>query len=74
MVNVLSSSFVEIVHVELSDKRSEVIVLEIGRKDFLAELRRLFDDKSCAFRIPVNNIREFPFFEDIVGFANERRD
>jgi len=74
MVDILSSSFVEIVHVELTNKGSKVVVLEIGREDLLAEFRRLFDNESVAFRIPVNDFGEFSLFENIVGFADKRRD
>ena len=74
MVDILSSFLVEIVHVELSDKGSEIVVLEVSRKDLLAEFRRFFDNKSCAFRIPVNDIREFSFFENVVSFADKRWD
>jgi len=74
VVDVLSSFLVEIVHVELTDKRGQIVVFEVGREDFLAEFGRLFDNESCAFRVPVNDIREFSFFENVVCFANERWD
>jgi hypothetical protein len=63
---------VEVVHVELADKRCQVVVLEVGWEDLLAELGRLLDDKGSAFRIPVNNIREFSFLKNIVGFSDKR--
>jgi hypothetical protein len=74
MVNVLSSSFVEVVHVELSNKGSKVVVFEIGWENFLTELRRLFDDKSSTFGIPVNDFREFSFFKNVVCFSDKRRN
>jgi hypothetical protein len=64
----------EIVHVELTNKGSQVVVLEICGKNFLTEFGRLFNYKSSAFRIPIDNFREFSFFEDVVGFTNERRN
>jgi len=74
VVYILSSSFVEIVHVELTYKGSQIVVLEVSGEDFLAEFRRLFDNKGGAFGIPVNDIREFSFVEDVIGFANKGRD
>ena len=74
VVDILSSFLVEIVHVELSDKGSEIVVLEVSREDLLAEFRRLFDNESCAFRIPVNDVGELSFFKNVVSFANERWD
>jgi hypothetical protein len=71
VVDILSSSFVEIVHVELTDKGSKVVVLEISRKDLLAEFRWLFDNKSIAFRTPVNDFGEFSLFENVIGFADK---
>jgi hypothetical protein len=47
-------------------------VFEVGGKDLLAEVRRLLDDKGSAFRIPVNNVGEFSFLENIIGFSDER--
>jgi hypothetical protein len=74
VIDILSSSFVEIVHVELTNKGSKIVMFEIGRKDFLAEFRRLFDNESVAFRVPVNDFGEFSLFENVVGFANKRGD
>jgi len=74
VVDILSSFLVEIVHVELADKGGKIVVFEIGREDLLAEFRRLFDDESCTFRVPINDIGEFSLFENVVSFANERWD
>lgn len=74
VVDILSPSFVEVVHVELANKRGKIVVLEISRKDFLAEFRRLFDNEGVAFRVPVNDFGEFSLFENVVGFADKRRD
>jgi len=64
----------EIVHVELTNKGSQIVVLEICGKNFLTEFGRLFNNKSSAFRIPIDNFREFSFFKNVVGFADEGRD
>jgi len=44
VVNILSSTLMEVVHVELTNKGSQIVVFEVLGKDLLAEFRRLFDD------------------------------
>jgi hypothetical protein len=46
----------EVIHVELADKRREVIVLEVLGQHFLSKLIRFVDDKTIAFMIPVDTV------------------
>jgi hypothetical protein len=74
VVNVLSSALVEVVHVELTDKGSQVVVLEVHGKNLLAEVGGLFDDQGSAFWVPVDDVRVLALIEDVVGLADERGD
>jgi hypothetical protein len=46
----------EIVHIELSDERGEVTMLEISRKHTLTKLSHFLYNKSVPFLVPGNNI------------------
>jgi len=74
MVNLTGPSLVEVVHIELSDEGGEVIVLEVKGEDLVRELSGLEDGDRGAILVPVDDIGEFSFLEDVVGFFNERGD
>ena len=50
------SCFVEIVHVQLTDEATEVIVLEVFWKDLVRELVYLLNYETIALGVPGNNI------------------
>lgn len=68
------SLLLEVVHVELSDKGTDVIVLKVLGKYLLTEISRLLDDNRGAFCVPVDNLREELLFKDTVDFADEGRN
>jgi hypothetical protein len=47
----------EAIHVELPDKRKEVVVFEMLRKHFGREPRYVSDHECITLDIPANNIR-----------------
>jgi hypothetical protein len=52
----LALGLVKIIHVQLTDKRREVVMFEILRKDRLTELVWLLDHKAIALRLnPAND-------------------
>jgi len=44
VINVLSSALVEIVHIKLTNKGSQIVVLEVHGENLLAKFSWLFDD------------------------------
>jgi len=70
----LGSSLVEVVHVELSDEGSQVVVLEVGGKHLGTELNRHLDDNGGSFGVPVDNVGESLVFKHLVGLADEGGD
>lgn len=52
----LISDFVEIIHVELSDKGGEVTVPKVYRKDFLFEAINIKDGEVGSFLVPNDNL------------------
>ena len=50
------SNFVEIVHVELSNKGGEISMPEVDRQNFLFKTVKIQDSKVGSFFIPYNNI------------------
>lgn len=61
----------EIVHVQLSHKRGEVVMLEIARKDFLRKLCGFFDHQSCAVRSPADEFAVLVILEHVIDFSKE---
>ena len=61
-VVVLSAlDFVEVVHVQLSNERREVLVLEILRQHLIGKFRHLFDGEGRPVLVPRNYFRERRF-------------
>lgn len=54
------------IHVELADKRQEVVVFEVLREDLRCQARDILHNKRVAFRSPTNDIL-------IVGILNEQK-
>jgi hypothetical protein len=52
----LVSNFVEVIHVELSDKRGKVFVSEVDRKDLLFEPINIKDCEVSSFLVPSDNL------------------
>jgi hypothetical protein len=76
-VNVIwvhGSLLAEIVHIELSDERVHLIVLEVDWQDSLGELLNVLDDKEVAAVAPSDNVVVALFFQEFVSFANEWGD
>ena len=46
------SSFMEVIHIELSDKRRKVVMFEELRQDFVSELVGLLHDEAIALLVP----------------------
>jgi hypothetical protein len=49
------SNFVEVIHVELSDERTEVAVSEVDGQNFLLELLDVLDGEVGSFLVPASN-------------------
>jgi hypothetical protein len=52
----LISDLVEIIHVQLSDKRREIAMSEVNRQDFLLKFLNVDYNKVSALLIPCDNI------------------
>lgn len=52
----LEFKFVEVIHVQLSYKRREVVVLEVLRENVIAEKILLFNTEAITFFCPCNDI------------------
>jgi len=61
----------EVVHVELSDERVHLVVLEVDWKDSLSELLEVLDDKEVSTVTPAHNVTVALFFEKLVSLADE---
>jgi len=59
--------FVEVIHVELSDEGSDVLVLKELRKDLILELIQFLNQKAFTFRRPCNDRVIFLIIYDLVG-------
>lgn len=46
----------ESIHVELPDKRQEVVVFEVLGEDLSSKARDIFDNERVTFRSPSDNI------------------
>jgi len=74
VVGVHGSLLAEVVHVELSDEGVHLVVLEVDGKDSLGELLDVFDDKEVTAVTPADNVVVALFFQEFIGFADERGD
>ena len=52
-----SLDFMEVVHVELADKRIQIIVLKIGRQNALLELLAILDLEILAIMTPSDDFQ-----------------
>ena len=75
---------VEVIHVQLSHKRREVIVLEEFGEDAFSEIIRLSHDEAIAVLVPADDTVKLrvlkrmmivvnTYVDDVVGFDQERR-
>lgn len=53
------SGLVEVIHVQLSNKGSKIIVLEISRDDFVDKLSEIFNYKGLSIVCPTNYVVVF---------------
>jgi len=74
VIGVHGSLLAEIVHVELSDEGVHLVVFEVHGKDSLSELLNVLDDKEVSAVTPRDNVIVALFFQEFIGFANERGD
>lgn len=50
-------ALVEIIHVKLAHKRTEVVVLEVFGEHMFGKFVRVCDDETCALIIPKHRVR-----------------
>jgi hypothetical protein len=67
-VFLLSPHFVEIIHVELTHKRSEIFVPEVDGKDVLLKLLDVFDVEAQPIVTPRNELGMFLFLNRNIGY------
>jgi hypothetical protein len=48
--------FMKVIHIQLADKRGEVVVLEVLRKDLLCKLVRLLGYEAVPIFTPTDNV------------------
>ena len=63
----------EVVHIELTDKRRKIIMLKVLRKYPIAELLRLLDDETIAITCPCNNLLSQRIIDDLKQLHQKRR-
>jgi len=71
VIGVHGSLLAEVVHVELSDERVHLVVLEVDGKDSLSELLNVLDNKEVSAVTPTDDVVVALFFQEFVSFANE---
>jgi len=74
VIGVHGSLLAEVVHVELSDERVHLVVLEVDWQNSLSEFLNVLDDKEVAAVTPADNVTVALFFQEFVGFADKRGD
>lgn len=75
---IVISDFVEVIHIELSYKWTEISVSKMYRENFLFKSLYVNDNKICSFFVPRDDVfvlivlsQISVYLKDLVGFRNE---
>ena len=63
--------FVEIVHVELPDKRRELLMFEIFGKNFILKQFLILNDEAISVISPLDNMTILFLFKDLICLDDE---
>ena len=63
--------FVEIVHVELPDKRRELLMFEIFGKNFILKQFLILNDEAISVISPLDNMTVLFLFKDLICLDDE---